>query len=59
MFYLISIRLAKVEVLKETQLSDPLYEIRLKSSDRLRPVKSVEADSEEGESGQEIVTRKR
>ncbi len=40
-------KIATVEILREVELGDPLYNIRLKSLDRLRPVKLPDGDDED------------
>ena len=46
-------KIATVEILREIELSDPLYDIRLLSRDRLRPFHPEECESESDKNKQE------
>ena len=46
-------KIATVEILREIELSDPLYDIRLLSRDRLRPFHPEECESESDKNNQE------
>jgi hypothetical protein len=46
-------KIATVEILREIELSDPLYDVRLLSRDRLRPFHSEECEPESHKNKQE------